>query len=97
MTQPDLEPRAEISHPAIKIEDGEFAWSSGQISVLQGINFEALEGQLIMIVGEVGSGKTSLLSAILGELHPISGSVKLQGKPSDFSESLSSAYNNLIP
>lgn len=32
-----------------------------------------------MVVGEVGSGKSSLLAAILGELHKASGKVKIAG------------------
>ena len=35
---------------------------------LQDIKFEVKEGEFIQIVGEVGSGKSSLLQAIIGEL-----------------------------
>ena len=33
-------------------------------------------GKLTVIVGRVGSGKTSLLSAILGEMHTMNGDIK---------------------
>ena len=35
-----------------------------------------LPGTLTMIVGQVGTGKSSLLSALLGEMHTVSGCVK---------------------
>lgn len=35
----------------------------------------SLAGQLTMIVGQVGCGKSSLLLAILGEMQKISGNV----------------------
>ncbi|KAL1443373.1 hypothetical protein MTO96_007461 [Rhipicephalus appendiculatus] len=37
-------------------------------------------GQLVAVVGQVGSGKTSLLSAILGELRCVKGSLDRKGK-----------------
>ena len=37
------------------------------------------KGGITAIVGLVGSGKSSLLSAILGEMHPISGKITRQG------------------
>ncbi len=40
-----------------------------------GTNFSA--GEITMIVGGVGSGKSSLLSAILGEMTTVKGSVTL--------------------
>lgn len=36
-------------------------------------------GSLLMVVGEVGSGKSSLLSALLGEMHPLAGNAHLAG------------------
>ena len=40
------------------------------------------EGQLIAIVGSVGSGKSSLLSAILNEMELISGRVNIKANKS---------------
>ncbi|GAM21060.1 hypothetical protein SAMD00019534_042350, partial [Acytostelium subglobosum LB1] len=44
-------------------------------SVLKGINFEPPKGKLTVIVGRVGEGKSSLVSAILGEIKMVAGSV----------------------
>ena len=39
------------------------------------------EGQLVAVVGRVGEGKSSLISAILGEMEKISGRVNVKVSP----------------
>ena len=46
---------------------------------LKDINMEIPKGQLTAIVGPVGTGKTSLLEALIGEMRRTSGTVKFQG------------------
>ncbi|KAJ1765996.1 hypothetical protein LPJ74_006105, partial [Coemansia sp. RSA 1843] len=64
------------SGTAVSIEGGNFAWhdtnEDQQLAkfVLKDVNLTALRGQLICVVGKAGSGKSSLLSAILGEMPP---------------------------
>lgn len=48
-------------------------------SVLQDINIHMREGELTAIVGRVGSGKSSLIHAILGEMKKVNGDVSLSG------------------
>ena len=38
------------------------------------------EGELVAVVGTVGSGKSSLVSALLGEMKTVSGLVNTKGK-----------------
>eukprot|EP01133_Synstelium_polycarpum_P011421 gene11421-13311_t len=45
-------------------------------SVLNDINFLAPAGKLTVIVGRVGQGKTSLVSALIGEIQRVYGTVK---------------------
>ncbi|RKL04169.1 ABC transporter C family member 10 [Fusarium oxysporum] len=62
----------------IVIEDGNFLW--GEKAVLQDINTtfpSHKNGSLTMLVGPVGSGKSSLLKAILGETTSSMGNVSL--------------------
>ena len=42
------------------------------------VNLKVAEGSLVAIVGEVGSGKSSLINGILGELDKLSGSVNVK-------------------
>lgn len=37
-------------------------------------------GQLVAVVGQVGAGKTSLISALLGEMEKITGTVNTYGR-----------------
>ena len=45
--------------------------------VLKNINFEIKKGEFICIIGEVGSGKSSLLQALLNSMLPLSGNSKI--------------------
>uniref|UniRef100_A0AAR2KGZ3 ATP-binding cassette, sub-family C (CFTR/MRP), member 8b n=1 Tax=Pygocentrus nattereri TaxID=42514 RepID=A0AAR2KGZ3_PYGNA len=58
----------------IKIVNGYFTWTPG-CPTLTNIDIKVPFGQLTMIVGQVGCGKSSLLLAALGEMQKISGSV----------------------
>src|SRR5690606_33277800 len=50
-----------------------------EIGKLTDINFECKHGELLMIVGRVGSGKSSLLNGIIGEMRKVSGKVEVNG------------------
>ncbi|EYC24578.1 hypothetical protein Y032_0013g1981 [Ancylostoma ceylanicum] len=68
------------SDEALKIEDGTFTWENTEgDETLKNINLSVKRGQLVAIVGKVGSGKSSLLQAILGEMNKVSGSVNVCG------------------
>ncbi|KAK1938124.1 Canalicular multispecific organic anion transporter 2 [Phytophthora citrophthora] len=47
---------------------------------LEGINLEIERGTLVMIVGRVGAGKSSLVNAILGEMPRTSGVLDIGGR-----------------
>ncbi|KAB1997811.1 hypothetical protein ES319_D12G048800v1 [Gossypium barbadense] len=57
--------------PAISIKNGNFSWDlKAEKPTLSNINIDVPVGSLFAIVGGTGEGKTSLISAILGELPP---------------------------
>ncbi|XP_072031474.1 ATP-binding cassette sub-family C member 9-like [Amphiura filiformis] len=61
---------------ALKISNGYFTWGNDSSApILKDINLEIPYGELTMVVGGVGSGKSSLLSAILGEMTTLKGSI----------------------
>lgn len=64
---------------AVEVRGGEFGWEDGEGGerVLRGLNVQIRCGALAAIVGTVGSGKSSLLASVLGEMHRIKGKVLL--------------------
>ena len=55
------------------ITNGMFSWSSTEPAFLQDIHLEVAPEQLVAVVGRVGSGKSSLLAALLGEMKQCGG------------------------
>lgn len=49
------------------------------IGKLQNINMQVKQGELCMIVGKVGSGKSSLLQALLGDMKHVEGDLETSG------------------
>ncbi|KAG6543930.1 hypothetical protein Mapa_014771 [Marchantia paleacea] len=65
-------PLLEQGKPAIEMKNGTFAWSSQATRpTLSNINMAVNIGELVAIVGSTGEGKTSLISAMLGDLPAI--------------------------
>lgn len=74
---PPLEPGL----PAISIKNGNFSWDSkAEKPTLSNIELDVPVGSLVAIIGGTGEGKTSLISAMLGELPPVAdASVVIRG------------------
>lgn len=79
-TAHELPPAQKNGDEAIKVENADFLWSRDPYKVaLTNINYTAKKGSLNCIIGKVGSGKSSLLQAILGDLHKTSGLIFRHG------------------
>ncbi|XP_041940994.1 multidrug resistance-associated protein 1-like [Alosa sapidissima] len=63
----------------VTIENGTFSWSKEGPPCLRRINVRVPCGSLVAVVGHVGSGKSSLLSAMLGETERRKGQVTVKG------------------
>nr|QWN59132.1 ATP-binding cassette C transporter [Rehmannia glutinosa] len=65
---------------AVEVRDGSFSWDDEkEDAVVKSLNFEIRKGELAAVVGTVGSGKSSLLAAILGEMNKLSGKIRVCG------------------
>lgn len=84
LQEEELQEDATISLPrgmsdvAVEIKDGEFCWDpSSPTQTLSGIQLRVEKGMRVAVCGVVGSGKSSFLSCILGEIPKISGEVSV--------------------
>ena len=82
--QPDAvqrrEPAINMEDEAVRVRDATFTWDRNESrNCLEDINFIAHKGELSCVVGRVGSGKSSLLQAILGDIWKINGEVVVHG------------------
>ncbi|KAM6464846.1 ATP-binding cassette sub-family C member 8 isoform 2-T2 [Liasis olivaceus] len=71
------EPWSQDNHSKyqVLVTNGFFTWTPEGVPTLSSIDIRIPQGQLTMIVGQVGCGKSSLLLGILGEMQKISGNV----------------------
>ncbi|XP_072749305.1 ATP-binding cassette sub-family C member Sur isoform X2 [Anoplolepis gracilipes] len=65
----------EVPESVLKIRSSTFAWGPDENTLtINALNFP--RGQLTIIVGKTGSGKSSLLSVLLGEIQRTNGSIE---------------------
>jgi len=75
---PKGEPAIERGAPAISVRDLRVKY--GEREILHGINFDALAGRTLVILGGSGSGKSTLLRTLVGLENPSSGNIWIRGK-----------------
>ncbi|KAG9131178.1 hypothetical protein Leryth_006037 [Lithospermum erythrorhizon] len=70
--------KSNFEDKAIIIQNASCSWSNSDHEnfslILDSVNLLVPRGSLVAVIGEVGSGKSSLLSLILGEMRLLSGS-----------------------
>ncbi|XP_054066662.1 multidrug resistance-associated protein 1 isoform X4 [Rissa tridactyla] len=85
LSHEELDPDSIIRVPiteaegSIVVKNATFSWSKNDPPSLNSINFTVPEGSLVAVVGQVGCGKSSLLSALLGEMDKKEGYVVVKG------------------
>ena len=68
---------------AIEMKNADFSWVGKTANPTLGdINLNIKKGELVAVVGKIGSGKSSFLSAILGEMQKVGGSKTINGQVS---------------
>src|SRR5436305_15172037 len=56
----------------------------GQVTALDGADFELRAGEILAVIGDNGAGKSSLIKALSGATIPDDGEILLDGKPIRF-------------
>lgn len=70
----------DIPGVALKVTDTNLGWDN-KAAFLKNLNLNVKKGKLVAVVGQVGSGKSSLLSGILGEMHKLNdGLININGQ-----------------
>lgn len=69
---------SKVSNTVIEIEKGEYTWETSDINLKKSVikiaeKLSIMKGYKVAVCGSVGSGKSSLLCSILGEVPRISG------------------------
>ncbi|XP_071329266.1 ATP-binding cassette sub-family C member 3 isoform X2 [Trachinotus anak] len=64
---------------SVTVVNGKFTWTKEDPPVLHNINVMVPQGSLLAVVGHVGCGKSSIISALLGEMEKLEGEVSIRG------------------
>jgi ABC-type multidrug transport system fused ATPase/permease subunit len=70
----------EAEDTLIKMQSASFSWDTKENVILNDLDLTIKKGSLTCICGPVGSGKTSLLNAILGDMKLVSGKVGIRSQ-----------------
>ncbi|CAO3629947.1 unnamed protein product [Cunninghamella echinulata] len=69
-----------LNTPLVDIQQGTFKWNTkSELPSLESIDIQVKKGELVSVVGRVGSGKSTLISALLGDITKVDGTVHLRG------------------
>ncbi|XP_032929590.1 multidrug resistance-associated protein 1 [Catharus ustulatus] len=85
LSHEELDPDSIVRGPikeaegCIVVKNATFSWAKTDPPLLNSIHFTVPEGSLVAVVGQVGCGKSSLLSALLGEMDKKEGYVLVKG------------------
>ena len=73
----EVDPAQVTGH--VRLEDVSFAYPGADRAAVMGVNLDVPAGRTLALVGETGSGKTTLASLIARLYDPSSGSVRIDG------------------
>uniref|UniRef100_A0A914V1R6 ABC-type glutathione-S-conjugate transporter n=2 Tax=Plectus sambesii TaxID=2011161 RepID=A0A914V1R6_9BILA len=77
----DRRPTLDGVDDVLETREASFVWDKSDARpTLSNITMSAPKGHLLAVVGKVGAGKSSLLSAVLGEMEKLKGYVGMRGR-----------------
>ncbi|MFD4371108.1 ATP-binding cassette domain-containing protein [Streptomyces sp. NPDC058486] len=81
-TAADETPAAQAAAGTVEATDASFAWpgkDDRNAACLEEVNLTIAPGELVCVLGKVGSGKTALLGALAGTMRTLSGTSRAHG------------------
>lgn len=54
-----------------------------RVPTVERVSLEVVAGEVVALVGTSGAGKTTLLRLLAGQLRPLTGSIRITGRPAD--------------
>ena len=67
----------------------------GQVTALDGADFELREGEILAVIGDNGAGKSTLIKALSGAIIPDEGEIYLDGKQVHFRSPIDARHNGI--
>lgn len=95
---PEADGAATASTPfaGVRLSEVTFAYPGGNRDILHGFTHDFRPGTTTAIVGETGTGKSTLLRLILAMLRPQSGSIRLYNKEGQTEEASAATRRHLV-
>jgi branched-chain amino acid transport system permease protein len=78
----EASPSAQPSGPALEARDIRFSYGGG-LMALDGVDLVVRNGTIHGLIGPNGSGKSTLVNLLSGLLHPLSGTISIQGRQAE--------------
>jgi ABC-type multidrug transport system fused ATPase/permease subunit len=89
VTDPDVAAPPRIAAPTLSLRNLRFSYDGADRPAVDNVSLDIRPGETVALVGQSGSGKTTITSLILRTLQPTGGTIALDGKtveevPSDW-------------
>ena len=73
-----------MSNPQVVMQARGLVKRYGQVTALDGADFELRAGEILAVIGDNGAGKSSLIKALSGAVVPDEGEIRLDGQAIHF-------------
>lgn len=68
--------KTDCDQTAVTMSEADFSWQNSAFQ-LSGVDVHLKKGQFIGVIGQVGSGKTAFLQAIIGDMIKLNGKISI--------------------